>query len=186
VMVGAMEFVVGARDEQCFMIKAEMNEKVVVEFQVVSGGFMDIDIQLYGPDMKAIYKQDRQKEGLVHTIAQVNGIHKLCFSNEMSTLTSKTIDFEFHLASTKAHHDAITHEHINPLQQAIMTMKENIKSLKTQESFLSARNIRHQYTIESTNSRVFWFQFLESATLIGVALVQVVLLKQFFEQKRGM
>lgn len=182
-MVGAMEFVVGAREEQCFMIKGEVGDKVVVEYQVVSGGFMDIDLKLFGPDMKAIYKQDRQKEGLLHTIAQVNGLYKLCFGNQMSTITSKTITFEYHLASSKAHHDAITHEHINPLQQAVMAMKENIRSLKTQQSFLRNRINRHTDTIDSTSNRIFWFQFLETAVLIAVACVQLILLKNFFEKK---
>src|SRR5262245_19109826 len=42
---------------------SQRGEKVVSSFNVASGGFLDIDIRVYGPDGKIVYEADREKDG---------------------------------------------------------------------------------------------------------------------------
>jgi hypothetical protein len=48
-------------------------------------GFLDIDVKVYGPDMKVIYEAEREKDGTFIFVANQAGTHRFCFGNTMST-----------------------------------------------------------------------------------------------------
>lgn len=60
-------------------------------FEIVEGGWMDIDIKITGPDGKVIYHGEGESTGKYTFAAYESGIYHYCFSNKMSSMTPKVI-----------------------------------------------------------------------------------------------
>ena len=84
---------VDAHSEECFFDRAVAGTKLGLMFEVVEGGFLDIDVKITGPDNKVIYQGDRESNGKYTFATHMDGIYKYCFSNKMSTMTPKIIMF---------------------------------------------------------------------------------------------
>lgn len=100
-----------AHSEECFYDKAEAGTKlgkfgkitwviyfslntiyvylIGLIFEIVEGGWMDIDIKITGPDGKTIYHGEGESTGKYTFAAYEGGIYHYCFSNKMSSLTPK-------------------------------------------------------------------------------------------------
>ena len=89
----AMTYELDDNDKMCFHEKFKDGQKYLLEFQVLKGGKLDVDVSLESPNGKIIYKeQKRTKEQILFDTSY--GEWTFCFSNEFSTITHKTIYFE--------------------------------------------------------------------------------------------
>ena len=95
---------IDAHSEECYFDKATAGTKLGLMFEVVEGGFLDIDVKITGPDGKTVYQGDRETNGKYTFSTHMDGIYKYCFSNKMSTMTPKIIMFSMDV--TEAHHNA--------------------------------------------------------------------------------
>ncbi|CAF3970880.1 unnamed protein product [Rotaria sp. Silwood1] len=134
---------VDAHSEECFFEKLTSGTKLLVTFEVIEGGFLDIDIKITGPDHKEIYSGERESSGKTTFSAHMDGIYTLCFSNRMSTMTPKMIMFEMDvgdspkldMASGKTsdnvtlHHNKLE-ELVAELSASLSNIKHNIKLCK--------------------------------------------------------
>lgn len=68
---------------------------VVCFLQVISGGNYDVDCFVTDPQDNILYNEKKkQYDNFSHTTT-TKGIYKVCFSNEFSTYTHKTVYLEF-------------------------------------------------------------------------------------------
>ena len=95
---GAFFVTIDAHAEECFFDRAVAGTKLGLMFEVVEGGFLDIDVKITGPDNKVIYQGDRESNGKYTFSTHTDGVYKYCFSNRMSTMTPKIVMFSMDVA----------------------------------------------------------------------------------------
>lgn len=82
-----------ANEEACFYEDLRLNGKMGVTFEVGSGGNLDIDFRITGPNGKNLHEGFREQSNTFTFLAQEEGRHTYCFSNKMSIRAKKTVTF---------------------------------------------------------------------------------------------
>ena len=93
---------IDAHEDECFFDRALAGTKLGLMFEVVEGGFLDIDVKITGPDNKVIYQGDRETNGKYTFSTHMDGVYKYCFSNKMSTMTPKSVMFSMDVSEQSA------------------------------------------------------------------------------------
>jgi len=92
----AYTMVLSAHTEECFYEDMEENGKLQGSFEVVAGGFLDIDCTVYGPGGQVHYTVSREREGRFLMLAPSAGTYKICFVNKGGSAADKTFNFRLH------------------------------------------------------------------------------------------
>ena len=66
------------------------------------------------------------------------------------------------------------------LQDTLEKIRGNLERVTHLQNYLRSAEARDFKLIKSNLNRVFWWSLIQSAALIGVALVQVNIVKHFF------
>lgn len=177
---------IDAHAEECFYEKVTSGTKLSLMFEVAEGGFLDIDIKIYGPDGKLIHSGDRESNGKFTFAAHMDGNYKYCFSNAMSTMTPKNIVFTVDIGEKPK--DATGGEdsdaNQNKLIEMINELSTSLTGVKHEQEYMEVRERIHRSINDSTNSRVVLWSFFEALVLVAMSLSQVYYLKRFFEVRR--
>lgn len=182
--------VVDAHADECFFEKLTSGTKLLLTFEVIEGGFLDIDVTITGPDQKEIYRGDRESSGKTTFSAHMDGTYTMCFSNKMSTMTPKMVMFTLDTgdtpkldASTGAAGENVTLHH-NKLEELVAELSASLTNVKHEQEFMEVRERIHRAINENTNSRVVMWSCFEAFILLAMAFGQVYYLKRFFEVRR--
>lgn len=172
-----------AHSEECFFEKAIASTKLGFTFEVIEGGFLDIDVSIFDPDGNMIHQEPKASSGKYTIEANRDGQYKYCFSNKMSTVTPKVVMFSIETAR-QVQHKLSGAQDQEKLNEMIKELTNSMTSVKHELEYLSVRDRIHRQINDSTNSRVIVWTWVEFFILLGVSLGQVVYLKRFFEVRR--
>lgn len=178
--------------EECFFDRVEAGTGIGVTFEVIDGGFLDIDMLITGPDGEVLYSKERESSGRVALAATKDGMYTYCFSNKMSTITPKEVMFTIEIGEKDKQitqpGDYTTQEieEIQPekLEAMIKELKQSIQGIKHEQDYMEVRDRIHGRINESTNHRVVAWVVFEFLMVIFVTASQVVYIKRFFEIRR--
>ena len=173
---------VAANEEECYFEELAKGEKMFASFAVQSGGYIDIDLRVYGPDLRVVYEVERAREGNFQFKATSSGSYKLCFSNAMSLVSGKALSFHLYTGHELAPLDAAKQAHLNPLEQQIVSVSEGVFGVHDTQVYLKYREVRHSATLQSTHSRVMWWNMLELLFLVSVSTFNILYVRQLFEK----
>lgn len=190
-MLNGFTTVVEAGKVNCFYENIEVNKTLEMEYQVVEGGGeMDITFQVISPN-GGLLVDDEKKTDDVHTVqADEKGVYAFCFDNSFSTLAQKVVYADLGLEVDEMDSWLSSLEGDTGLEEqelqvdSIRTTLENIKMLmeKAQgyQNYLTKKNFKSHFVVTRSGSRVFWWSLIQSIALIGVAICQVLIVKNFF------
>ncbi|CAF2434776.1 unnamed protein product [Rotaria sp. Silwood2] len=181
---------IDAHSDECFFEKLTSGTKLLLTFEVIEGGFLDIDVTITGPDQKEIYRGDRESSGKTTFSAHMDGTYTLCFSNRMSTMTPKMVMFTMEAGDSPkldmaagSTSENITVHH-NKLEELVAELSASLTNVKHEQEFMEVRERIHRAINENTNSRVVMWSCFEAFILLAMAFGQVYYLKRFFEVRR--
>ncbi|KAK7088668.1 hypothetical protein V1264_022563 [Littorina saxatilis] len=155
-------------------------------FEVAEGGFLDIDVKIYGPDGKIIHQGDRESNGKYTFAAHMDGVYKYCFSNQMSTMTPKIVMFTVDIGEKPKDQqgDMDGDASHTKLAEMVNELSTALTGAKHEQEYMEVRERIHRSINDNTNSRVVLWAFFEALVLVAMSLGQVYYLKRFFEVRR--
>ncbi|GMM37287.1 Erp2 protein [Saccharomycopsis crataegensis] len=186
----SMSINVPAFAKECLYYRMDSEEdSVLVNFQVLTGGNFEIDFEITAPNGdKVITANDkRYADYLVRSFGL--GEYSFCFSNRVSTVTPKKVEFSIELErdvdyynqqETTKNKDEIMSEH------AISEISRNYDQMRKMLDYLRAREWRNMSTVKSTESRVYWLGLLSSLAMIGLGVAQATLVQFMFSGPRSL
>lgn len=172
-----------AHAEECFFERAVAGTKLGFTFQVVEGGFLDIDVIIYDPSSNIVHKEDRATSGKYTIEANQDGSYKYCFSNKMSSVTPKLVMFSIETAQ-HVQSKASSAQESDKLSTMVRELTNTVISAKHELEYMAVRDKIHSEINESTNSRVKTWAFFEFILILSVSVGQVYFLQRFFETRR--
>lgn len=144
-----------------------------------------------GPDRKSILSGTAERQGDYVFTANKEGEYSFCFSNEMSTVAEKLIDFEIlveYEVRPQFQKDASGKENqpkLTEMEETIFRLSGALTNIARTQRYFRTRENRNAATVFSTGDRLFWFFSLESLAIVSMAALQIFIIKSFFNTKKG-
>jgi len=181
----ALTTALAANERLCFYADVDKaGEKIGFYFAVQSGGSFDIDFDVKDPNDKIILDGERERQGDYVLTANTVGEYAFCFENDISTLTSKLIDFDI-MVESEPRREAPAKpgqiaEQTSALEESIFRLSGMLQNIKRLQKHFHTNERRGFSIVESTQDRIFWYGVLQTLAIIGMAVGQVYVLQTFF------
>ncbi|KAK7890428.1 hypothetical protein LTR67_008315 [Exophiala xenobiotica] len=186
----ALTYKLGASEKACFFTFVErQNAKVAFYFAVQSGGSFDVDYSVYGPNDKKIMEGEKERQGDFVFTAQNPGEYRFCFNNEMSTFADKMVDFEVAVedeskSALLPQKAGSSPEQHSALEDMIYKISGQLSTVSRMQKYFRTRENRNFSTVRSTEQRIFNFSLIEVCMMVGMAGLQVLVVRFFFQGAR--
>ncbi|XP_076615347.1 transmembrane emp24 domain-containing protein 3 [Chaetodon auriga] len=173
-------------DKQCFYEELEKDVKFDIDFQVISGGNYDVDCFVTDPQNNVLYNEKKkQYDNFSHTTA-MKGVYQVCFSNEFSTFTHKTVYLEFrHGAETPLLQGLTRTTALTQLESSCASIHEILKVVADTQTWYRLREAHDRTKAEHLLERVTYWSIGETVLLFVIGIGQVLLLRSFFSERKG-
>ncbi|XP_054273527.1 transmembrane emp24 domain-containing protein 2-like [Macrosteles quadrilineatus] len=168
--------------DECYYEKIDAGKKANLVFQVTEGGFLDVDITIFGPDKRLIYSGTRETNGKFTFAAYKTGHYQFCFSNQMSTLTPKSVQFDVSLGDSvdwQAEDNSNTSIALHSAELA-----KGLWGVYREQEYIITRMKMHHLINEHTNTVVMRWCLFEVMLIVTVIGFEVWYITRFFEVKR--
>ncbi|KAH8731801.1 emp24/gp25L/p24 family/GOLD-domain-containing protein [Phaeosphaeriaceae sp. PMI808] len=186
----ALTYRLEAHEKACFFAQTEhKGTKLAFYFAVQSGGSFDVDYSVVGPTDKVILDGTKERQGDFVFTANDPGEYRFCFSNEMSTFAEKMVDFEIAVENEAARavipsKQGSSPEQTSVLEESILKLSAQLSTISRNQKYFRTRENRNFSTVKSTEKRIFNFSLMESGLILSMALLQVFIVKFFFQGAR--
>lgn len=173
--------------KQCYHEDLASGTKATIEFQVVTGGYYDVDMTLYDPRQTILYQGVKKQFDTHQWTASMSGQYTFCFSNEFSTFSHKLIYFEFIAGEEDPLPQANppTASAMTKFEAAAENIHENLNSVFDALTHYRLSEAKGRKRAEDLNWRVFWWSAMETLAVVIIGGVQVWTLRGFFSDHRG-
>ncbi|XP_071098853.1 transmembrane emp24 domain-containing protein 7-like isoform X2 [Haliotis cracherodii] len=172
-------------ERQCFFEKIDKGVKSTLEFQVITGGQYDVDMELTAPNGQILYKDVKKQYDSFTWTPDLGGIYKFCFSNEFSTFSHKVVYFDLEVGDEKpivedsnAHATAMT-----LMETSAVNIHEDLKTIDDYQTHFRLRESQGRAFAEDLNERVMFWSIGESVVVVIIGIGQILVLRSFFTDK---
>jgi len=172
--------------KQCFHEDIRQGIKSTIEFQVVTGGHYDVDMVLQAPRGEVLYQGIKKQFDTFTWTPSQTGTYTVCFSNEFSTFSHKLVYFDFQigeespLPGTQEHLTAMT-----KMEQSAVNLHENLNTIIDAQTHYRLNEAKGRKRAEDLNGRVLWWSVIETCVVLIIGVGQVIILKNFFTDKKN-
>ncbi|XP_004925101.2 transmembrane emp24 domain-containing protein 5 isoform X1 [Bombyx mori] len=192
-------FTVQAGMTDCFYQRAQPNELIDIEYQVIDAthGELDISFQLTDPVGRVIVSDYKKPENSHRHQATLNGDYRFCFDNTFSTFSQKTVFFDILIdneeTEEKDYDDDKEMElgtaaesyimRVRDIAESVNRVRDNVSAAKRLQELQSAHEARDRNIAEEMCDRVMRWSIIQMVLMVMVGATQVLFLKSLFEDK---
>ncbi|CAC5404389.1 TMED7 [Mytilus coruscus] len=187
VFAGELTFELPDNERQCFFEQIEKGVQSTLEFQVISGGQYDVDMELTAPNGQVLYKDVKKQYDSFTWTPDQTGVFKFCFSNEFSTFTHKIVYFDFQVGDEKPlfeqegkHATAMT-----LMETASEDIHTSLREVVDSQTHFRLKEAKGRIYAEDLNNRVFYWSLGQTFFILLLGIGQVFVLRSFFSEKKG-
>ncbi|XP_041356479.1 transmembrane emp24 domain-containing protein 7-like isoform X1 [Gigantopelta aegis] len=175
-------------EKQCFFEKIDKGIKSTLEFQVITGGQYDVDMELVAPNGQILYKDVKKQYDSFTWTADQTGVYKFCFSNEFSTFSHKVVYFDLEVGDEKpivdemegnAHATAMT-----MMESGCVNIHESLRFIADGQTHYRLREAQGRVFAKHLRSGVMYWSIGQTAIILLVSIGQVFVLRGFFADKK--
>ncbi|XP_029313050.1 transmembrane emp24 domain-containing protein 3 isoform X2 [Cottoperca gobio] len=173
-------------NKQCFYEELEKDVKFEIDFQVIAGGNYDVDSFVIDPLDNVLYdEKKKQYDSFSHTTT-MKGVYKVCFSNEFSTFTDKTVYLEFRHGDEEPLIQTMTGTMaLTQLESSCVSIHEILKVVADSQTWYRLREAHDRTKAEHLLERVTYWSIGETVLLFVIGIGQVMMLRSFFSERKG-
>lgn len=171
--------------KECFHEVIEKDTESTLEFQVVTGGHYDVDVELIDPMKNVLYKEVKKQYDTYTWKAERTGEYIACFSNEFSTFSHKLVYIDFQVGDEQPLPGL--ESHMEPLTQMETSAREVHENLNTVIDFQTHHRLKEtqgRHRAEDLNERVMIWSGFVTFSIFVVGFGQVYVLRSFFSDKK--
>ena len=144
---------------------------------------------MIGPGTKTILSASSERQGDFVFTAQTPGEYRFCFSNEGYTASDKMVDFEIAVedeskSALLPQKAGTTPEQTSALEDTIYKVSSQLSTISRMQKYFRTRENRNFSTVRSTEQRIFNFSLVEVGMMVGMACLQVLVVRFFFQGAR--
>ncbi|KAL0977991.1 hypothetical protein UPYG_G00164390 [Umbra pygmaea] len=188
ILVGSTEltFELPDNDKQCFYEELDTGVKFDIDFQVIAGGNYDVDCFVTDPLNNVLYQEHKkQYDSFSHT-TNMKGTYKVCFSNEFSTFSHKTVYLDFRAGEERPLLPDMNRDTaLTQMESACLSIHEILKVVSDSQTWYRLREAHDRIRAEDLHERVSYWSIGETVILFTVSIGQVLVLRSFFSDKKG-
>lgn len=186
IRAGELTFELPDNEKQCFHENIDKDVKCTLEFQVITGGNYDVDLELTGPNNQILYKDVKKQYDSFTWTTEMKGDYRFCFSNEFSTFTHKVVYFDFQVGEDEPMVKG-TGEHVTAMTQmeaSSVTIHESLKVVVDYQTHHRLREAQGRAFAEDLNERVQIWSIGQSVIILLAGIGQILILRSFFTDKK--
>ncbi|CAF3223972.1 unnamed protein product [Rotaria socialis] len=175
--------------KECFNEKIKVGSKFILEFQVVTGGNYDVDLELKSPSGKILYQVTKKQYDQIEKTAEEDGVYEFCFSNEFSTFTHKVIYIDWRVDGDPEHeitgpNPRVAEGALTMIESKVGNIHRNLESCIDYQTHHRLREATGRARAEDLQERVQLWSIGQFVLIIIVAIGTVLLLRSFFTDRR--
>uniref|UniRef100_A0AAY4C9T0 GOLD domain-containing protein n=1 Tax=Denticeps clupeoides TaxID=299321 RepID=A0AAY4C9T0_9TELE len=154
--------------------------------KVIAGGNYDVDCVVSDPGDRVLYQErKKQYDSFSHTTS-TKGVYRVCFSNEFSTFSHKTIYLDFRFGEERPLlPDMNRGTALTQMESACLSIHEILKVVVDSQTWYRLREAQDRIRAEDLNQRISYWSVGETIILFVVSIGQVLMLRSFFIDKKS-
>lgn len=183
----AVEFTFDLADnvEDCFYEEIKRNTSAYFEFQVSAGGQLDVDVVLKDPQNQVIYSLERATFDSHQFTAETTGVYTACFSNKFSAFSHKIVYVDFQVGEEPALPGVDEHATVlTQMETSSQAIHKALNEILDAQTHHRLREAQGRKRAEDINQRVTIWASLETAVLILIGFAQILILRNFFTDRK--
>lgn len=188
VLAGEYTFELPDNEKQCFHEVIDKGTKSTLEFQVITGGNYDVDMELVDPSGQLLYKESKKQYDSFTWTAALKGEHRFCFSNEFSTFTHKVVYFDLQVGDEDVPLGPDFGDHVTAMTQmesSAVTIHEALKVVADYQTHHKLRETTGRAFAEDVNERVQYWSIGVTVVIFLIGVGEVLVLRSFFTDKKN-
>ncbi|KAM8895375.1 transmembrane emp24 domain-containing protein 3 [Spinachia spinachia] len=181
-----LTFELSDNEKQCFYEEIQKDVKFELDFQVIAGGNYDVDCFVTDPQNNLLYNENKKQYDTFSHTATMSGVYTVCFGNEFSTYTHKTVYLDFRHGAEKPLIEAMGGTSpLTQMESSCVSIHEVLKTVADSQTWYRLREAHDRTKAEDLHQRVNYWSIGETVLLFVIGVGQVMMLRSFFSEKKG-
>jgi hypothetical protein len=149
---------IDATVQECFVAQGVVGTSCVVEFEVVAGASLDVD--LFVQDIASgsvVYEVKKKQQSRIAFQLMTESDHRICFGNRFSTVTAKQVEINVECSgdprSKRLMAIAAQSQGVQLVEKELAQLLDNVQAVLHEMNYQKSRIHAHDEVTATTNSR---------------------------------